>query len=213
MGHGTLCQGVSKPSFLPCDHTGENVAEALLSALASWDLKAESQVCLTTDNGSNVINAAQCLGWLQLSCFGHNLHLAITKSLKDERRCTRALGVSRKIVSTFSASWKKKRELTKAQITLGLKQHALVAVSIVLKIVILKLCTYVCIVCMYVCSTYVHVCMYHYIHGFSLQDCPTRWGSTAKMVSRILEQEESIRIVLSADRKTSHLVPTWQDRY
>lgn len=31
------------------------------------------------------------------------------------------------------------------------------------------------------------------------------------MVSRILEQEESIRTVLGADRKTSHLVPTWQD--
>ena len=31
------------------------------------------------------------------------------------------------------------------------------------------------------------------------------------MISRILEQEEAIRNVLSADRKTSHLVPTWQD--
>ena len=33
----------------------------------------------------------------------------------------------------------------------------------------------------------------------------------AKMVERILEQEEAIRVTLSADRKTSHLVPTWQD--
>lgn len=31
------------------------------------------------------------------------------------------------------------------------------------------------------------------------------------MVHRILEQEEAIRVVLSSDRKTSHLVPTWQD--
>jgi len=31
------------------------------------------------------------------------------------------------------------------------------------------------------------------------------------MVSRILQQEEAIRVVLSADRKTTHLVPTWQD--
>ena len=31
------------------------------------------------------------------------------------------------------------------------------------------------------------------------------------MVRRILEQEEAIRIVLSADRKTSHLILTWQD--
>ena len=33
----------------------------------------------------------------------------------------------------------------------------------------------------------------------------------AKMVSRILEQEEALRIVLSADRKTTHLLLTWQD--
>ena len=31
------------------------------------------------------------------------------------------------------------------------------------------------------------------------------------MVSRILEQESSIRQVLSADRKDTHLIPTWQD--
>ena len=33
----------------------------------------------------------------------------------------------------------------------------------------------------------------------------------AKMVSRILEQEEAIRVVLSTDRKTTHLVSIWQD--
>ena len=33
----------------------------------------------------------------------------------------------------------------------------------------------------------------------------------AKMVARILEQENAIRTVLSADRKASHLLPTWQD--
>ncbi|XP_065906823.1 uncharacterized protein [Dysidea avara] len=31
------------------------------------------------------------------------------------------------------------------------------------------------------------------------------------MVSRILEQKEPIRLVLSSDRTTSHLVPIWQD--
>lgn len=33
----------------------------------------------------------------------------------------------------------------------------------------------------------------------------------AKMVSRILEQKEAIRLVLSADHSTSNIVPTWQD--
>ncbi len=32
-----------------------------------------------------------------------------------------------------------------------------------------------------------------------------------KMVERVLEQEKAIRVVLSADRKASHLVVTWQD--
>ena len=39
-------------------------------------------------------------------------------------------------------------------------------------------------------------------------DCATRWGSRAKMVSRILKLEEAIRIVLSSDRKAVHLIPT-----
>ena len=40
--------------FFPESHTGENIAEAMQSALDSWNLKAENQVCLTTDNGSNI---------------------------------------------------------------------------------------------------------------------------------------------------------------
>ena len=64
-------------------------------------------------------------------------------------------------------SWKKRRDLAKAQTELKLPQHSLIA------------------------------------------DCPTRWGSSHKMVSRILEQETVIRS--GSDRKTSHLLPTWQD--
>ena len=70
------------------------------------------------------------------------------KRPKDNHRCTvhsRALGVSWKVVSAFSMSWKRRREFTKAQINLGLRQRSLVA------------------------------------------DCLTRWGSMAKMASRIWE--------------------------
>ena len=31
------------------------------------------------------------------------------------------------------------------------------------------------------------------------------------MIARILEQQQAISFVLSSDRKTSHLIPTWQD--
>lgn len=42
-------------------------------------------------------------------------------------------------------------------------------------------------------------------------DCSTRWGSTQKMIARVLEQQNALSKVLSADRKVRHLLPTWQD--
>ena len=84
-------------------------------------------VCLTTNNGSNIVKAARDLSWRRLSCFGHNLHLAVTKSLNGDQRCIRVLGVCHKIVSAFSQSWNRKQELIKAQINLGINQKSLVA--------------------------------------------------------------------------------------
>ena len=153
--------------FLPEDHTGENLAEAKEATLAAWDLTASRQVCLTTDdNATNCINAAEQLQWSHLSCFSHNLHLAITKAIKADRRCERCLVLCRKIVSALSMSWKRKRDLTKAQMNLQSPVHTLVADSL------------------------------------------TKWGSMAKMVAQILEQENVIRTVLTADRKA---LTTWQD--
>ena len=39
----------------------------------------------------------------------------------------------------------------------------------------------------------------------------TRRGSTLSMIDRIVKQQEAIRMVLASDRKSSHLIPTWQD--
>jgi len=39
----------------------------------------------------------------------------------------------------------------------------------------------------------------------------TRWGSMQQMIDRVLEQQKALSQVLSADRKTRHLVPQWQD--
>lgn len=44
-----------------------------------------------------------------------------------------------------------------------------------------------------------------------ITECPTRWGSRQKMIERVLEQRRALSDVLSADRKSRHLVPTWQD--
>ena len=157
-------------TYMPQDHTADNLAEAMVNMLESWNLDVSKQVCLTTDNGSNVTCATICrLSWNHLPCFGHNLNLGVTKSIKDDTRVSHASGVCRKIVSNFSHSWKHKRDLGVAQEQLGLPKHSLVI------------------------------------------DCVMRWGSTQKMVERIVEQKQAIHQVLSQDRKSSHLLPKWQD--
>jgi len=57
--------------------TQESIAQGLREAMASWSLQEERLVCITTDNGSNVVKAASLNKWTRLHCFGHRLHLAI----------------------------------------------------------------------------------------------------------------------------------------
>ena len=113
--------------FVPKDHNADNLSEILAQTLAQWKLETAKQVCITTDKGSNIICTITIrLMWTHLLCFGHNLHLVLVNSTKDESRVQRSLGLCRKLVSTFSHSWKKKRDLTKAQSDLGVPQHSLV---------------------------------------------------------------------------------------
>ena len=44
-----------------------------------------------------------------------------------------------------------------------------------------------------------------------ITETPTRWGSRQQTIQRVLEQEKALTQVLRADRKTRHLVLTWQD--
>ena len=43
--------------YLPQEHTGENIVDALLETLESWNLDPTKQTFITTDNGSNMISA------------------------------------------------------------------------------------------------------------------------------------------------------------
>ena len=140
------------------DHTGTNLSETLQEILSNWGLDPGKLVATTTDNGSNFIAAFSCLEWQRVSCFGHNLDLAISKALKLDR-VQKVIAKCHRLVEVFSRSWKKNRDLRAKQITLGLKQHKLIA------------------------------------------DVVTRWGSTYKMMSRILEQQQAICGVLAEDRK------------
>ncbi|KAJ8364871.1 hypothetical protein SKAU_G00137020 [Synaphobranchus kaupii] len=44
-----------------------------------------------------------------------------------------------------------------------------------------------------------------------ITESPTRWGSRLNMIERMLDQVKAISQVLKADKKTRHLVPSWQE--
>lgn len=44
-----------------------------------------------------------------------------------------------------------------------------------------------------------------------ITESPKRWGSKLAIIERVLDQEKAISQVLKADKKTRHLVPSWQD--
>ena len=94
--------------YSPEDHTGQNLSDALGLVLQEWELDPSKQVAITTDSGSNIVLACRPLNWLRISCFGHNLDLAVRKGLCDER-IDRVISLCKKVVSSFSSSWKRKR--------------------------------------------------------------------------------------------------------
>ena len=63
----------------------DNLSAALSDVLDAWQLSSAKQVAITTDNGSNIVLACSNLDWLRLSCFGHNLNLAVRKSHSKKR--------------------------------------------------------------------------------------------------------------------------------
>lgn len=116
-------------SFFPENHTAENLADALEEALCDWQLDQIKLSARTTDN-DNIVAAIRKLDWQWLNSFGHNLNLAVTNALSQERQCTeRALGVCHSIIGKLSHSWHKNRDLRKAQQELGLPERSLITVS------------------------------------------------------------------------------------
>ena len=72
--------------YVPENHTADNLAESMNDILSYWKLDETKQVVMTTDNGANVKKACKDNSWTNVSCFGHNLHLAITDTLANESR-------------------------------------------------------------------------------------------------------------------------------
>ncbi|XP_050960772.1 E3 SUMO-protein ligase ZBED1 [Labeo rohita] len=116
-------------AFFPEDHTGAIIALGLKDALSAWGLDEARLVCMTTDSGANMVRALEINKWTRLACFGHRLHNAIERSVQHDARVARATGMCKKVVSTFSYSWKKKNALTSAQRELNLPPHKLITES------------------------------------------------------------------------------------
>ena len=88
---------------MPEAHTGSNLQNALTSSLDQWNLDPKKQVAVTSDSGANIKQACELLGWQTLSCFGHNLDLAVHKGLDDGKmRIDIVLRKCRKIMAAFS---------------------------------------------------------------------------------------------------------------
>ena len=66
---------------LSVDHTGKTIAEAFCDIFDNWQLSIDKLVATTTDSGLNVVSAFKTLKLLRISCFGHNLDLAIKKRM------------------------------------------------------------------------------------------------------------------------------------
>ena len=107
------------------DHFGENLVEVISDIHANWKLSLDDLLVTTTDNGSNFVAGFYTKGWTRLSCFGHNLDLAVGKGL-DHAQIQKALGCCHSLVECFSRSWKKSHDLQEKQTQLGLKNHKLI---------------------------------------------------------------------------------------
>lgn len=78
---------------MPENHTATELGECLEDVMKHWKLDPKKLTVMTTDNAANILKACREKKWCNITCFGHNLHLAITNSLAKEKNASRALGV------------------------------------------------------------------------------------------------------------------------
>ena len=67
------------------DRTSQNIAHAFPEVLQNWNLDLGKLVVTTTDSGRNYVTAFTTLEQEQVSGFGHNLNLAISKAVQIDR--------------------------------------------------------------------------------------------------------------------------------
>ena len=69
------CQCIEYPN------TNRNIARTILNLISEWGLE-EKFICITTDNGSNMVAASKLLpNVFRIPCAAHTLNLVVTKGL------------------------------------------------------------------------------------------------------------------------------------
>ena len=102
--------------YVPEEHTAVQLTNCIDDMLSDWKLDHAKMVAITTDNGTNIVKACKNKEWRNITCFGHNLHLAITNTINKRADVSRAVGVCKKTVAAFNMSWKRKKALREAQL-------------------------------------------------------------------------------------------------
>lgn len=110
-------------TYLPESHTGVNISNFVTETLNEYNVPKEKVVSLTTDSAANMIAACTKLSVTRISCFGHILHNAITKTLNSSKPISDLSVAARKIVSIFSYSFLYKKKLQKLQKDLNLPDN------------------------------------------------------------------------------------------
>ncbi len=111
-------------SGLNSDHTAESLREAFDEVITDeWKLDIAKLAGITTDNASNNQKAFK-EDYIWIPCFGHNLHLAVSKAISLDR-VSAALSRLRKTISSFTRSPKLLQQLKAKQKQLALPEHDL----------------------------------------------------------------------------------------
>ena len=100
--------------YVPEEHTAVQLSSFIDEILVDWGLDKTKVAAMTTDNGANIVKACRDSNLRNLTCFGHNLHLAITNTIGKEPNLKRVIGVCKKTVAAFNMSWKRQKALAEA---------------------------------------------------------------------------------------------------
>ena len=89
----------------PDSHIAVNIVQELEEILQHWSLSMDGLTAITTDNGSNIVLAADLVGCTRVPCFSHCLNLAVEKACKIPA-ISKALARCRRLVTHFNHSSK-----------------------------------------------------------------------------------------------------------